>query len=287
MDKTVGCLGGGQLGRMLAEAANRLNIKMITLDAKGCPSSQVNSGNLIEGDFKDPVAIEKLASQVDVITIEIEHVNTDALEALGNSVEIQPHYETIRTIQDKYNQKEYLTKRGIPVAKFVAVKEGGDAKDVEAAINLIGPCPVFLKARKDAYDGRGNFALKSKSQIPEAMEALRNKNLYIEEWAAFKMELAVMVVKIANEADADWQTATLAFPVVEIFHEDSICKLVYCPPRKVNENTQREAQEFARKAVAGFRGKCIFGVEMFLLHNGDLLINEIAPRPHNSGRKSF
>lgn len=279
---------------MLTEAANRLNIKVITLDAAGCPASQINvPGNLIEGDFKDPQAIRKLASRVDVITIEIEHVNADALHDLSPVVDVQPHPETIRNINDKFLQKEYLLKRGIPVAKSIPVKPGGDAKDVANAIDLLNgnSYPQMLKARKDAYDGRGNFVLRSSSEIPEAIKALGggSRNLYVEEWVAFEMELAVMVVKTEDEPDTDWQIATLAFPVVETVHEDSICKLVYCPPREsqnssvpLDESIQRKAQDSARKAVAGFRGKGVFGVEMFLLH-GDILINEIAPRPHNSG----
>ena len=281
---------------MLTEAANRLNTKVITLDAAGCPASQINAGNIIEGSFKDSQAIKKLASQSDVITMEIEHVNTETLEDLskqaGLKVDIQPHWQTIRTIQCKFDQKEYLVKRGISVARSVAVREGGNAEDVAKAVNAVGGCPAMLKARTGAYDGRGNFALKSESEIPEAIKTLSGRNLYVEEWVAFKMELAVMVVKTVEQPDADWKTGTLAFPVVETFHEDSICKLVYCPPREsqssgvpLNRSIQRNAQDLARKAVASFGGRGVFGVKMFLTQDEDILINEIAPRPHNSGRE--
>lgn len=151
---TVGVLGGGLLGRLLTEAANRLNIRVVTLDRKGCPASQVTlAENLIEGSFKDPKAIKKLAGQVDVLTIEIEHVDTDKLEDLSNGyelsttgrrqvatkVDIQPHYQTIRTIQDKFAQEEYLLNRNIPVARSVAVGEGGDVEeDVRKAVNSVG-----------------------------------------------------------------------------------------------------------------------------------------------------
>ena len=269
---------------MFTEAANRLNIKVITLDAEGCPASQVNAaGNLVVGSFRNAQDIQKLASQVDVVTIETEHVDTDTLRDLSENakVDIQPHWQTIRTISDKFLQKEYLANRGIPVARSVAVKEGGNAEDVVKAVRFVGGCPVFLEARKGGYDGRGNFALKSESEIPEAIKALSGRNLYVEEWAAFKMELAVMVVKTVDQPDADWKVGTLAFPVVETLQEDSICKLVYLPPRGIDKQA---LQEVARKAVAGFGGKGVFGVEMFLLHSGEILINEIAPRPHNSGR---
>ena len=153
MEKTVGILGGGQLGRMLAEAANRLNVKVVTLDKKGCPASQVTlSENLIEGSFKDPQAIKELASRVDIITTEIEHVNADALQALidgdatvaGRRALVQPHPSTMKTILDKFDQKEYLLNRNFPVARSVAVKEGGDVEDVRKAVKSVGGCPVSV-----------------------------------------------------------------------------------------------------------------------------------------------
>jgi phosphoribosylaminoimidazole carboxylase len=283
MEKTVGILGGGQLGRMLTEAANNLNIKVITLDAANSPAKQVNgSVKHILGNFKTPSAIKELAKKVDVLTVEIEHVDTHTLEDLeaGDElasdwrrarvpkVDVQPHWETIRIIQDKFDQKEFLIKRDIPTARSVAVAETGNEDDATKAIQEIGNYPVMLKARKEAYDGRGNFVVKSESQISEAIKALGGRNLYIEEWADFQMELAVMVVKTKEQDSASWEQCTLAFPVVETIHEDSICKLVYSPPRNVSKDIQLQAQEFARKAVAGFRGKGIFGVEMFLLKDG-------------------
>lgn len=144
----------------------------------------------------------------------------------------------------------------------------------------------MLKARRDSYDGRGNFALTAESDIPKAMEFLGGRDLYVEEWASFTLELAVMVVKIEEEPDIDWRTGTLAFPVIETLHEDSQCKLCYFPPRNVDEKILLAARELARKAVTGFGGRGIFAVEMFLNPGGEILINEIAPRPHNSGKAS-
>ena len=283
MNKTVGVLGGGQLGRMLTEAANNLNIKVVTLDASGSPAKQVAAhGQHIAGSFRDPAAIKRLAAEVDVLTVEIEHVDTETLEdvAVGDELrpdwrrvsipraEVQPHWETIRVIQDKYEQKEWLERHGVAVARSVAVEEPHGVAEVKDAVRQVGT-PAMLKARREAYDGRGNFVLKDEGQVEEAARALGERDLYVEEWAKFRMELAVMVVKVKDGVGEDWKGSTLAYPVVETVHEDSICKLVYAPARNVAKDVQRKAQELARKAVASFRGKGVFGVEMFLLEDGE------------------
>jgi phosphoribosylaminoimidazole carboxylase len=128
----------------------------------------------------------------------------------------------------------------------------------------------------------GNFPVRSSSEIPEALEALKGRDLYAEKWANFKLELAVMVVKTENGVSTEGK-ATVAYPAVETIHEDSICKLVYSPARGVPLEILREAQVLARKAVGSLWGKGVFGVELFLMEDGQLIVNEIAPRPHNSG----
>ncbi|KAL9118583.1 MAG: hypothetical protein Q9187_004870 [Circinaria calcarea] len=297
MDRCVGILGGGQLGRMLTEAANRLNIKTVTLDAEAAPAKQINAhSDHVVGSFTDPNAIRELANRCDVLTVEIEHVNTDVLEELSQGtetkedwrlvrsakVEVQPNWRTIRVIQDKYKQKKHLIRNGIATAKSVSLK-GGTPEELEEIAESLG-YPLMLKSRTEAYDGRGNFPIPSVKDIPRALSALKDRPLYAEQWADFRLELAVMVVKFQDGAAKDaWKEATLAYPVVETVHEDSICKLVYSPARNVPKDVMQEAQDLARNAVAGFWGKGVFGVEMFLLNTGELLINEIAPRPHNSG----
>ncbi|MCJ1243597.1 phosphoribosylaminoimidazole carboxylase ade2 [Trapelia coarctata] len=287
MDRTVGVLGGGQLGRMLTEAANRLNIKVVTLDAEGAPAKQINSAtNHVNGSFTDPQAIRKLAQQCDVLTVEIEHVDTNVLEELAACTEVQPSWRTIRVIQDKFKQKEHLSSHGIASAKSVAL-ETGELEEVDRIGNELG-YPLMLKSRTEAYDGRGNYPIRSPEEIRKALAALGGRPLYAEQWADFKSELAVMVVKIRDDASVDgWEKITMAYPVVETVHEDSICKLVYAPARNVPEAVRQKAQILAQRAVAGLWGRGVFGVEMFLLETGELLINEIAPRPHNSGHHTM
>lgn len=157
----------------------------------------------------------------------------------------------------------------------------------------------MLKSRTEAYDGRGNYPVRSVADIDAALKALAGRPLYAEKWADFKMELAVMVVKTVQKAGDEWESSTKAFPVVETVHENSICKLVYAPARNVDQATIQDAQTMARAAVANLSGKGVFGVEMFLIKDGktkwirqsvrelifylgSLMVNEIAPRPHNS-----
>ena len=272
MEKRVGVLGGGQLGRMFAEAANRLNIPCSFVDAEGSPAKQItNHEGHVNGSFKDAEAIRKL--DCDVVTVEIEHVDTNILEALSSTTDVQPSWKTIRTIQDKYLQKEHLEKHDVEIARSVALS-ASNADELRRAADTLG-LPLMLKSRKEAYDGRGNYPVKSQADFDGALKALCNRDLYAEQWADFKMELAVMVVKTKDDV--------LSFPTVETIHENSICKLVYAPARGVSHEVNEAAQALARKAVDCFWGKGVFGVEMFLLKDDSLLINEIAPRPHNSG----
>jgi phosphoribosylaminoimidazole carboxylase len=275
--KTVGVLGGGQLGRMLAEAANRLNIKVIALDKENAPTKQITAhGDHVAGSFKDPQAIAQLAGKVDVLTIEIEHVDVEQLKEVQSKSgkPVHPDPKTIQIIQDKYDQKTHLINNGIAVARSIPLNENTDA-ELRRLGDLLG-YPFMLKSRKDAYDGRGNFVVKQ-DNIGGALKALggNGRGLYSEKWAPFVKELAVMVVRTSE--------TTLAFPTVETVHENSICKLTYTPPRNVSAAVQGAAQQLAKEAVQTFQGKGVYGVEMFLLEDGKLLINEIAPRPHNSG----
>lgn len=274
--QTIGILGGGQLGRMIVEAANRLNIKTIILESGAeSPAKQINaSGEHIDGSFNNIDDIRKLAAKSDVLTVEIEHVDTEALKTIQKEtgVKIYPSPETLEIIKDKYRQKEHLIAHNVDVAESVSVES------TETALQAVGAkfgYPFMLKSKTMAYDGRGNYVVKDATYIKEALEVLSNRPLYAEKWAPFTKELAVMVVRNPSGE-------VFSYPTVETIHKDNICHTVYAPAR-VNDTTQFKAQILAKKAVSTFSGAGIFGVEMFLLPGGELLINEIAPRPHNSG----
>jgi phosphoribosylaminoimidazole carboxylase len=272
--RKVGVLGGGQLGRMLIEAANRLNIQVNILDVAASPAKQISAHNgHITGSFKDAAAVKELAQSCDVVTVEIEHVDTQMLEEVAGSVVVEPSWKTLRIIKDKFAQKGYLKEHGVDVADSVEL-EGASEDAIKAVGNKYG-YPFMLKSKTEAYDGRGNFVVKTEADAAKAKEVLGDRPLYAERWADFRLELAVMVVKTKD--------GVLTFPTVETVHEDSVCKLTYAPPRNVSTEISVKAQKLAKKAIAAFEGKGVFGVEMFLLKDDSLLVNEIAPRPHNSG----
>lgn len=291
---TVGVLGGGQLGRMLVEAAHRLNIKVAVLDSENAPAKQINliaNDAHVTGSFANAADVRQFASKVDVLTYEIEHVDTRVLKDLieeqplmtgsDSWQRVQPSPLTVAVIQDKYAQKQHLEKHNIPVADSRGVGTSSPQGLKEIALEL-GGLPIMLKARTQAYDGRGNYPVMTLSDIEPALNALGERPLYAERWAPFRKELAVMVVRTKQEG-TDYESTTIAYPVTETIHEDSICKLTYTPPREVSARIQRQAEELARRAVATFVGTGVYGVELFLLEDDTLLVNEIAPRPHNSG----
>ncbi|KAI8381049.1 phosphoribosylaminoimidazole carboxylase [Radiomyces spectabilis] len=271
----VGILGGGQLGRMMVEAGSRLNLQVVILDAPtDAPAKQIEATQQhIEGAFNDGDKIRELANQVDVMTVEIEHVNTDMLAAVESEgkVKVHPSAATIKMIQDKYVQKNHLSSHGIPVAEYM---DTPDKAAVLEAGKRFG-YPFMLKSKTLAYDGRGNYVVKSETDVDAAMDALSKTPLYAEKWASFVKELAVMVVRRANGE-------VRAYPVVETIHKNSICHLVIAPAQ-VDGAVLRRAQHIAENAIKTFTGAGIFGVEMFVMEDGEILLNEIAPRPHNSG----
>ncbi|AEO70494.1 uncharacterized protein THITE_2122013 [Thermothielavioides terrestris NRRL 8126] len=295
----IGLLGGGQLGRMLCEAASPLAIDIAVLDEEKAPAKQAhNTGRHVTGSFKDPARIRELAAQSDVLSVEIEHVETEVLEDIDrNGVEVKqadgstrthrppvhPSWRTIRLIQDKYLQKEHFraSGKGIPIAEQVAIESGPAAvaslKDAAAKFGF----PFMLKARKGSYDGRGNFKVDSEADFEAAAKALGGLSLYAEKWAPFVKELAVMVIR--TEDDNGQLKRCVAYPAVETVHEDSICTKVFMPPRDVPEAVCEAARKLATEVVSTLWGRGVFAVEMFLLADGSLMVNEVAPRPHNSG----
>ncbi|THH30431.1 hypothetical protein EUX98_g3751 [Antrodiella citrinella] len=281
MDKTVGILGGGQLGRMLAAAASLLNIDVVILDSGDhAPAKQILTPRRpetshVDGSFTDPVKIRELAAKVDVLTVEIEHVEANVLEEVESSLPlgVHPRPSTIRIIQDKFVQKEHLRKAGSPVSEYLPVQPSAESiSDVASKLGL----PFMLKSRTLAYDGRGNFVIRDLSQVEEALSVLKDRPLYAEKWVPFFKEIAVVVVRSTTGE-------IVSYPAVETVHKDNICHLVFAPLRSRDPAVQTRARVAAEAAIKTFEGAGVFGVEMFLLSDGTIYLNEIAPRPHNSG----
>lgn len=274
--RTIGIVGGGQLGRMLTIAAKKLGYSVIVLDpTESSPAGQVADEQLL-ADYKDGEAIKSLAQFSDILTFEIEHVHDKTLLALEESGKIvHPSPATLGIIKDKLKQKEFLKKAGIPVAPFYAVENKSDIQKVAEKIGY----PFLLKARTEAYDGRGNVVVKHKGAIDKAVEKLKGRPLYIEEFVSFIKEFAVMVARSTNGE-------IVTYPVVETIHVENICDTVIVPAR-ASQEAQETARMLAIKTMKSLRGAGVFGIEMFVINDDNVLVNEIAPRVHNSGHYSI
>ena len=276
MKKRLGIIGGGQLGMMITEAAQNLSdeISEITVldPTENCPAAQAGAKQIV-GDFKDELAILKLAEQSDIITYEIESGNTDVLSKL--KAEIEPSPSTLGIIQDKFSQKTFLSENELPVSQFYEITSLDDLRE---KINELG-LPVLLKSRRDAYDGRGNFKIASENEIEKAYQHFDGKSLMVEKFVDFKMEVSVIAIR-----NTKGKIAT--YPLVENIHEDNILKMTIAPAR-VSDDVISDAGEIAKKTMEVLKGAGVFGIEMFIDQNDEILINEIAPRVHNSGHHTL
>jgi len=276
MAKRLGIIGGGQLGMMITEAAKNLTeyISEITVldPTENCPAAQAGAKQIV-GDFKDELAILKLAEQSDIITYEIESGNTDVLSKL--KAKIEPSPSTLGIIQDKFSQKTFLSENELPVSQFYEIIS---LDDLHEKINELG-LPVLLKLRRDAYDGRGNFKITSSDEIEKAYQHFDRKSLMVEKFVNFKMEVSVIA---ARNTKGDITT----YPLVENIHENNILKMTIAPAR-VSDDVIKDAGEIARKTMEVLKGAGVFGIEMFIDQDDKILINEIAPRVHNSGHHTL
>jgi len=274
--KRLGIIGGGQLGMMITEAAQNLNddISEITVldPTENCPAAQAGAKQIV-GDFKDELAILKLAEQSDIITYEIESGNTDVLSKL--KAEIEPSPSTLGIIQDKFSQKTFLSENELPVSQFYEITS---LDDLHEKINELG-LPVLLKSRRDAYDGRGNFKIASENEIEKAYQHFDGKSLMVEKFVNFKMEVSVIA---ARNTKGDIAT----YPLVENIHQNNILKMTIVPAR-VSDDVISNAGEIAKKTMEVLNGAGVFGIEMFIDQDDKILINEIAPRVHNSGHHTL
>jgi len=276
MTKRLGIIGGGQLGMMITEAAKNLSeyISEITVldPTENCPAAQVGAKQIV-GDFKDEIAILKLAEQSDIITYEIESGNTDVLSKL--KAEIEPSPSTLAIIQDKLSQKTFLSENGLPISQFYEITSLDDLREKIKDLGL----PVLLKSRRDAYDGRGNFKIISSNEIEKAYQHFDGKSLMVEKFVNFKMEVSVIA---ARNTKGDITT----YPLVENIHENNILKMTIAPAR-VSDDVINNAGEIAKKTMEVLKGAGVFGIEMFIDQDDKILINEIAPRVHNSGHHTL
>jgi 5-(carboxyamino)imidazole ribonucleotide synthase len=250
-------------------------LKIIVLDpTENCPASQVGAEQII-ADFKDEKAIQELAEKSDIITYEIESGNSDVLKSVENKSEINPLPETLRIIQDKFLQKTFLSENKIPVPEFIQITS---MDDLQKGLEKFG-YPSLLKARRDAYDGRGNFKINSSEDAQKAFDYFKGINLMLEKFVPFKMEVSVIAAR-----NTKGQIKT--YPLVENIHESNILRETIAPAR-VSQEISDKAEAIAKAAMTVLKGAGVFGIEMFVTVDDEILINEIAPRVHNSGHHTL
>ena len=278
MTKILGIIGGGQLGMMIAEAAKKMPqyiSKIIVLDpTPNCPAAQVGAEQII-GDFKDKGAIIDLANKSDIITYEIESGDSQVLKSVEKDAEINPSPDTLRIIQDKFLQKSFLLENNIQVPEFIEIR---NLDDVKEGLKKFG-YPALLKARRDAYDGRGNFKINSEDEIQNAFDYFKGQKLLLEKYVPFKMEVSVI-------ASRNTKGQIKTYPLVENIHEENILRQTIAPAR-VSDRVAQNAEKIAEKTMSVLKGAGIFGIEMFVTEDEEITINEIAPRVHNSGHHTL
>ena len=277
LPRTIGIIGGGQLGRMLIYCSCKLGFQYAVLDPDlGAPARPL-AHHFIQGSLYDGFALRQLMEHSDLCTYEIEHIDTRTLLAAEEAgYPLYPSPRLLQVIQDKWVQKEVLSKAGVPVPRYFRFEVGNTAGEWRSHLFRLAQekgflYPLVQKSRTGGYDGRGVRIIKSPAEPPIEIPSL------IEEFVPFEKELAEMVAR-------DRTGNTALYPVVEmVFNPDhNICDTVLAPAR-IPEEVTRETLRVAQAAVEALQGVGVFGVELFLTKNGKVLVNEVAPRPHNSG----
>ena len=274
--KRIGIVGGGQLGKMMILEAKRLGFYVITLDpTPDCPSHSISDEHIVSG-FDDQKGYLKLASLVDVITYEFEHINAEALELLESRGHVvYPSVTSLKTIQNKYLQKKALDFNGIPVPGFAKVSRMDDINEFGKKEHF--GYPLMLKTTTGGYDGKGNSLIRDDMEIEKAFLQLGGgKNeLMVEEYIVFDKEISVIACRGIDGK-------RVIYPVAENIHTNSILDTTIVPAG-ISKTAAKKAEKIADMVMEVFEGVGTFCIELFVCKNGDIYVNEVAPRPHNSG----
>ncbi len=269
---TIGILGGGQLGRMSAMAAARLGYRAHVFSTEAdSPGAQVAAAHTLAASYEDAAALARFADAVDVVTFEFENVPAAAVEALAARVPCRPGPAALAVGQDRVAEKRFLAAAGVPVAPW---REVTDAPSLRAALAEIG-LPAVLKTTRNGYDGRGQAVLRAPEDAGAALARLSPKPLVLEAFVPFARELSAIAARGADGSVA-------VYDAVENEHRRHVLYLSLAPAR-VPEAVAAAARDSARRVAEALGLVGLVALEMFLLPDGSLLGNEIAPRPHNSG----
>ena len=272
--KKIGIIGGGQLGQMMILEAKKMGFYITVLDPTlNCPAHTIVDEHIV-ADFEDEKAIRLLAEKSDVVTYEFEHINAQVLKQLeAEGKKVYPTATSLEIIQNKFRQKSLLKKDGIPVPDFMAVSSPAE---ILAAGKEYG-FPLMLKACTGGYDGKGNYVVKNENDCENGYKELGGGTLPLmaEKFYPFIMEISVLACRAIN---GDIKV----YPVAENIHKDSILDKTRVPA-SISAKTTENAMNLAKRVMEVFEGVGMFCVEMFVDKDGNVAINEVAPRPHNSG----
>ncbi|MCY8072910.1 5-(carboxyamino)imidazole ribonucleotide synthase [Bacillus inaquosorum] len=267
----IGIIGGGQLGKMMAVSAKQMGYKVAVVDpVKDSPCGQVADVE-ITAHYNDREAIRKLAKISDIITYEFENIDYDALHWLKDHAYLPQGSELLLITQNRETEKKAIQAAGCEVAPYSIVKTKDELKQAVQELGL----PAVLKTCRGGYDGKGQFVIKEEAQIEQAAALLEHGTCILESWVSFEMELSVIVIRSVNGEIS-------TFPAAENIHHNNILFQSIVPAR-VEEGIQKKAAELAVKLAEELNLVGPLAVEMFLTEDGELLVNELAPRPHNSG----
>jgi 5-(carboxyamino)imidazole ribonucleotide synthase len=268
---TVGVLGGGQLGRMFTLQARTMGYGVVVLDPDPASPAGAVANRHIRAPYDDERALSDLSASCAAITTEFENVPATALQILARSSLVRPPVEAVATSQDRIAEKSFLQSHGIPTAKFQAVR---DLRELQTAVTGLR-LPALLKTSRLGYDGKGQALVKSEEDAVRAFQRFGGVPCVLEERLALECELSVV---LARGVDGD----VAPFPVAENQHRDGILETSVVPAR-VPEAMTREARELATGLAEEMEYVGVLGVELFVANGSRLLVNEMAPRPHNSG----
>jgi len=275
LDKKIGIIGGGQLGKMMILEAKRMGFYIIILDPDPLCSAHSIADEHIIADFKDRIAIINLAKRCDVLTYELEHINVNALFEVENmGIAVYPTPKSLEIIQNKYKQNKELEKNNVSVPKFMSISS---KEDVIKAADTFG-LPLMAKSSLGGYDGRGNFLIATIEQSEEVFKILSGE-VFVEEYIDFTIEISVLACRGSNGK-------VKVYPVAQNTHKNEILQETLVPAN-ISDDIKDKAREIAAKTMEIFEGIGMFCIEMFVKKDGNVLVNEIAPRPHNSGHFSI
>lgn len=269
--KTIGVLGGGQLGRMLAQAATRLGYRVHVYEPQANSPAGAVAHEEVNAPYEDLAALTAFARRCDVVTYEFENVPAAPLQAIETLTRLRPHWRVLETAQNRSREKRWLREHGFPHAHFAEVPAGGDLAAAIRAVKI----PCVVKTADFGYDGKGQLKVMTEADVAAAVGRFRGQPVVVEQFVGFACEVSAVVARAASGE-------ARVFPVSENLHTNHILDFSIVPAR-VAPDVRAEAERLARRVADEIGLVGVMGVEFFVTKSGEVLINELAPRTHNSG----